>query len=320
MGTKRVPWSVVDEHLRTTLERVKNLPLPHEGSTPPRSSEAGEEQSGTATHKFAAVPSNVTILQGFGRLVDPNTIEIRSSGGSNAALLQTITSNVVLIASGSVPSHLPGIPFDGRFVFDSDDITTIGRTPHKIVVQGAGIIGIEYAFIMRQLGAEVTVIEFMPALLSALDVDVHEAIVEQLKRTGIKVHLNAILEVLEVPPPPADPSKETAADRDRPESVRVRVRPRGKGSVPFEIKCDAVMSATGRVGNTAGMNLEGIGCTVNRRCGVDCCFLPRSPRSCVENLILVLTCAPDIVTVDTASKCKTDLNGLVWGVCTRQGT
>ena len=293
-GKKRVPWAVVEEHFQTTLQRVRGLPLPHEGSVPPRatpdSREAVKSQtrpsstqvavsedrnasasasaSALATHKFAALPPNVTVMKGFGRMVDVNTVEVRSAGGIDSRLLQTITTNVVLVASGSVPSHLPGIPFDGRYIFDSDNISTIGRTPHRIVVQGAGIIGIEYAFIMRQLGAEVDVVEFMPTLLPALDIDVHKAIVEQLERTGIKLYLNSILEVLEVPPLPANPSAEFPADRDRPETVRVQVRDRSKQTtkaVPFEIRCDAVLSATGRVGNTAGMNLDGVGCKIDRR-------------------------------------------------------
>ena len=155
-GKKRVPWSVVDDHLNTTLERVRRLPLPHEGATLRKHGSTDPGATAAAAAPLAdLLPSTVTVLKGFGRLADTNTVEVHPSGASQGAPLQTVTADVILIASGSVPTHLPSIPFDGRYVYDSDNIATIGRTPHNVVVQGAGIIGVEYAFIMRQLGAEV---------------------------------------------------------------------------------------------------------------------------------------------------------------------
>ncbi len=144
------------------------------------------------------------------------------------------------------------------------------------------------AFIMRSLGAEVIVVERGPALLPQLDVDVREAVRDRLQEVGIRVLLHAMMTVEHVPPRPVDDEDaddETPADRDRPESVVVRISPRprwARGSAtsdwdiggnaigdeapaPFSIKCDAVLSAAGRLGNTFGMNLEGAGCRVDHR-------------------------------------------------------
>ena len=135
LGRVRVPWSVVDDHLAATLDRVRRLPLPHDSASP----------------SSPALPSSVTVVKGFGRLKDVNTVEVRSApamcivndGADDGGILHCVTADVILLASGSVPARLPSIPFDGKYVFDSDDIAQIGRTPHKIVVQGAGVIGIE---------------------------------------------------------------------------------------------------------------------------------------------------------------------------------
>ena len=125
--------------------------------------------------------------------------------------------------------------------------------------------------------------EFMPSLLPNLDVDIREAIQDQLARTGIKLVLNAILSVVSVPGAPGNGKQETPADRNRAKSVRVRIEPRTtknnttKSEEPFEILCDAVLSATGRGGNTAGMNLDKVGCKLDRtfvEVAINSCIVP----------------------------------------------
>ena len=125
---------------------------------------------------------------------------------------------------------------------------------------------------MRQLGAEVVVVEHGAELLRTLDVDLRDAIGAQLHKVGVKVFRESVVSVVSAPVSPHN--GETPADRDVPETVHVRITPTErrstrKGSASagaVDIWCDAVLSATGRDGNTAGMNLEAVGCQLNKRC------------------------------------------------------
>jgi pyruvate/2-oxoglutarate dehydrogenase complex dihydrolipoamide dehydrogenase (E3) component len=96
-GNVRVEWSVVEDHLAATLKRVGDLPLPHEGK-------GGK----------AGVTGQLTVVEGIGRLEGEHTVSVLLPDGNKKML----TSEVIIVATGSKPSRLKGVPFDGRFVFD----------------------------------------------------------------------------------------------------------------------------------------------------------------------------------------------------------
>lgn len=96
-GKVRVEWSVVEDYLAATLKRVRDLPLPHEGKG---------GKAGSAAH--------VTVVEGTGRLEDEHTVGVLLPDGN----LKMLTSDVIIIATGSKPARFKGVPFDGRVVFD----------------------------------------------------------------------------------------------------------------------------------------------------------------------------------------------------------
>lgn len=95
-----------------------------------------------------------------------------------------------MIATGSHAFRLNSLPFESPGVFDSDTISAIDYLPRRVVVQGGGSIGLEYALVFAKLGANVTVIEIMPQILSTLDSSLREATLASLSDAGVELFLD----------------------------------------------------------------------------------------------------------------------------------
>ncbi len=102
----------------------------------------------------------VTALEGDAHFSDPHTIDIVTEDG-----VQQVKGEKILIACGTRPSHIEGIPVDGKRIFDSDQVHCLEEIPRELIVVGAGIIGLEYASMFAALGVKVTLLDQRPALL-----------------------------------------------------------------------------------------------------------------------------------------------------------
>ena len=183
---------------------------------------------------------NVTVVQGSAKIVDPKTIEVTRYGKA----VRTITGDVILLATGSHPQRPTGVEVDGTIIVDSDSLLTLQKIPGRMVVIGGGVIGCEYACIFAALGVKVTIINSRSRLLAHLDAEVGEALRRQItSRLGISVHVN--VEVTEI-----------AVEG---EHARVNL---SDGSSVYS---DVVLYSAGRVGNTIGLGLEGLGVRCNQR-------------------------------------------------------
>jgi NAD(P) transhydrogenase len=151
--------------------------------------------------------------------------------------------DVVLIATGSVPTRPAGVPFNDRRVHDSDEILTMTRLPRSLAVVGAGVIGCEYATIFAALGIRVTLIDGRERLLGFLDGEVANRLREQMQRLGIDVRLGESVN-----------RYDTDAD-----SICLDL----KGG--DALNTDAVLIAAGRVANVATLGLERAGVALNER-------------------------------------------------------
>jgi len=154
----------------------------------------------------------------------------------------------VLLAMGSVPAELPGLPFDGEHVISSTEALSLDEVPERLVVIGAGAIGLELGSVWNRLGSEVQVVEFMDAVLPGADAEVSGQLQRILKRQGLGIHLSTSASGVEV----------GAA------GVVVRLEPRdgGEGSA---VECDRVLVAVGRRPASAGSGLEALGVQVDGR-------------------------------------------------------
>jgi dihydrolipoamide dehydrogenase len=125
----------------------------------------------------------ITTYIGTGRL-DADGV-VRVSGGEADGVELQGTS--VLLASGSVPRTLPGFDVDGKYVLTSDEVLMLDALPSSAVVVGGGAIGCEFASAMSDLGTQVTVLEFLPQILTGCDKDAADVVARSFKKRGIDV-------------------------------------------------------------------------------------------------------------------------------------
>ncbi|KQY50419.1 dihydrolipoyl dehydrogenase [Lysobacter sp. Root494] len=126
----------------------------------------------------------VRVLEGVGKFVSPNEIEVEGKNGK-----QLVRFEQCIIAAGSQAVKLPGFPWDDKRVMDSTDALDLADIPKKLLVVGGGIIGLEMATVYRALGSEVTVVEFMDQLMPGADLDLVKPLADRLKKQGVVVHL-----------------------------------------------------------------------------------------------------------------------------------
>ncbi len=131
----------------------------------------------------------ITVLTGHATLTGPNTIKVDAAvpGGVSAE----IAARNIVLASGSVPSELSFLPFDGKTIVSSDQAIGFDAVPKRLVVVGGGAIGLELASVWARLGADVTVVEFLPKIAANYDDDVVRLLTRLLTKQGIKIEVAA---------------------------------------------------------------------------------------------------------------------------------
>ena len=127
----------------------------------------------------------VRTVQGVGRFVSANELEITADDGST----QLLRFQQCIIAAGSQAVKLPNFPWDDPRVMDSTDALELAEVPGSLLVVGGGIIGLEMATVYAALGSRVTVVEFMDQLMPGADKDLVKPLADRLKKQGVEVHL-----------------------------------------------------------------------------------------------------------------------------------
>jgi len=123
-----------------------------------------------------AARGGITTIEGTGRLVAPDTVEVDG---------RRITGGHVVLATGSYPKTLPGLDIDGDRVITSDHALSLDRLPERAVILGGGVIGVEFASAWRSFGVDVTIVEALPRLVAAEDEEVSTAVERAFRRRGI---------------------------------------------------------------------------------------------------------------------------------------
>ncbi len=129
--------------------------------------------------------NHIEVLNGLGKFCDPHTIEVTASDGT----VTRKTADKVLIAVGAVPFRPENVGFNGRTVFDSDDILEMKSLPRNLAVVGGGVIGLEYGSMFAALGVHVTVIDARKRLLSFIDQEIIENLQYQMRAMGVSFRL-----------------------------------------------------------------------------------------------------------------------------------
>ncbi len=135
--------------------------------------------------EFLMKKNKIEVLTGHGTLTDKNTVSIQPAKGET----QTITGKNIIIATGSKPITPPVFNYDKNRVITSTEALNIEKLPKRMVIIGAGVIGLELGSVFARLGTEVEVIEFQDRILSMMDKDCSKELSRSLKKLGMKFHL-----------------------------------------------------------------------------------------------------------------------------------
>ena len=129
--------------------------------------------------------NKVTHYQGKGRLVDTTHVEIQGKE------TQTIQGKTIILAMGSEPIPLSFLPFDEKNIVSSTGALSLASPPKKMIVIGAGVIGVELASVYQRIGSEVTVVEFLSSVCSTMDETLSSQLEKTLTKQGIKFLLSS---------------------------------------------------------------------------------------------------------------------------------
>jgi dihydrolipoamide dehydrogenase len=139
--------------------------------------------------------NKIEVVKGYGKLLDANTVEVAAGDGTK----KTLKAQNILLATGSVPIELPFLKYDGKRVINSDQGIALETVPKKMLVIGAGAIGLELGSVWARLGAEVTVIEFLPRIAAiGFDAETSKILQRNLEKLGMKFELSTKIESAKV--------------------------------------------------------------------------------------------------------------------------
>jgi dihydrolipoamide dehydrogenase len=182
-------------------------------------------------------------IKGSGRIDGPGRVVVTGEGGE-----RVLEAKNIVIATGSEPTPLPGVEFVENRIVDSTGALSLPQVPKRLVVVGAGIIGLELGSVWRRLGAEVTVVEFLDRITPGMDLETAKTFQRSLTKQGMKFMLG---------------QKVTGADTSG-ETVKLTVEP-AAGGQSQTLEADVVLVAIGRRPYTEGLGLETVGVERDRR-------------------------------------------------------
>jgi dihydrolipoamide dehydrogenase len=188
--------------------------------------------------------NKIETFHGTGRITAPGKVEVKNADGK----AQVLETKNVVIATGSDVARLNGIDFDEKRIVSSTGALELPAVPKKLLIVGAGIIGLELGSVWRRLGAEVTIVEFLDNILPGIDSEVAKQFHRILQKQGIAVRLS---------------SKVSGVDSSG-KVLKVKVEPVSGGAAET-LDADVVLVAIGRVPYTEGLGLEALGVKKDNR-------------------------------------------------------
>ncbi|MEZ7824842.1 MAG: dihydrolipoyl dehydrogenase [Schleiferiaceae bacterium] len=185
--------------------------------------------------------NEITVLHGFGSLIDKNTVQVDGEETSQ------VTAKHIILATGSKPIELPFAKFDKERVISSTEALSLKEIPKHMIVIGGGVIGLELGSVYKRLGAEVTIVEYAPNIIPTMDGAMGKELMRSLKKLGMKFSLS---------------SKVSNVTRDG-DVVKVTATNKKGDEVVFE--GDYCLVAVGRGAYTAKLGLENVGIETDER-------------------------------------------------------
>lgn len=193
---------------------------------------------------FLLKKNKITAFHGLGKIISAGKVEVALNEGGT----QVLETKNIVIATGSDVAQLPGIDIDEKQIVSSTGALELGEVPQRMLVVGAGVIGLELGSVWRRLGSEVTVVEFLDRILPGMDADVAKTFQRTMKKQKMAFKLSTKVTGV----------KKTGG------VLKVTVEP-AKGGDPVEIETDVMLVAIGRVPYTSGLGLEEAGVVLDDR-------------------------------------------------------
>lgn len=193
---------------------------------------------------FLMKKNKITVIEGYGRLARGKKVVVTAQDGKKSEY----TAEHIIIATGGRAKELPNLKIDGKKIIGYREAMTLPVQPKKMVVVGAGAIGVEFAYFYHSIGTEVTIVEFLEqGLLPREDADISKELAKIYKKAGMQILANSAVEVVEV----------------NGDNCKVTVKNRKDNSIQV-IECDVVLSAAGVTPNTEDIGLEALGIETDR--------------------------------------------------------
>ena len=206
--------------------------------------------------------NKVTSVEGTAKFLDKNTVEVTKTDGSK----EKISAKNFIIATGSEVTNLPGVEIDEKVIVSSTGALDLEKVPGKMIVIGAGVIGLELGSVWGRFGAEIEVVEFLDKITPAMDAEVSRNFQRILEKQNFKFRLST--KVVSVKKGKKGAVVEIESVKD------------GKKET---LEADVVLVAIGRRPNTENLGLENVGITTNKRGFIENDHL----RSSVENIFVI---------------------------------
>jgi dihydrolipoamide dehydrogenase len=193
---------------------------------------------------FLFKKNKVESFHGFGQIAGTGMVEVKGADGKTRML----DTKAIVIATGSDVAKLRGVDIDEKRIVSSTGALVLDKVPQRLLIVGAGVIGLELGSVWRRLGAEVIVVEFLDRILPGMDGEVCRQFHRLLEKQGIKFHLS---------------SKVSGVDASG-TKLKAQVEP-AAGGAPQPIEADVVLVAIGRVPYTESLGLETVGVQKDNR-------------------------------------------------------
>jgi dihydrolipoamide dehydrogenase len=194
--------------------------------------------------EFLFKKNKVEGIVGEGRITAPGKIDVKTPDGKT----RSITAKHIIIATGSDVAPLPGVTVDEKQIVSSTGALSLTGVPKKLLVVGAGVIGLELGSVWKRLGADVTVVEYLDRVTPGIDLEVSKAFQRILTKQGFIFQLS---------------TKVTGVEKKK-TGLAVTVEPAAGGDKSV-IECDVMLVAIGRIAYTAGLGLDAVGVTLDKR-------------------------------------------------------
>lgn len=191
---------------------------------------------------FLMKKNKITVYNGFGSFVDKNNIKIKKADGSE----EQISTEKVIIATGSKPTILPFMNYDKKRIITSTEALNLPEIPKHLIVIGAGVIGAELGSVYARLGAKVTFVEFADSMIPTMDKTMGKELQKSVKKLGTDFYFNTKVTKIE------NLGEEVLVTAD------------GADGKPVEIKGDYCLVCIGRRAYVDGLNLEAVGIATDR--------------------------------------------------------